>query len=166
METEEIPSVLDRKFRIGATSFTHRPPPRPPDEAFAAKYIPDMGYDVKDFQVFHWKLQGWEKLEKRLTSSEFGCGGRKWCVLSGYPHLSHPGNLKFRPGGYSSSRLATLFPQMVLLLSTSITPTPKIWKRIGTLASNSHWPPQTLTIPPFIPSTVCSSQLKILLPNF
>ena len=166
METEEIiPSILDRKFRVGPAPFTHRPPPRPPDEAFAAKYIPDMGYDVKDFRVFHWKLQGWEKLEKRLTSSEFDCGGRKWYVLSGYRHLSPLHNLKFRSGGYSSSRSATLFPQTAPLLSTSIMPTPKAWKRIGTLAPNSHWPSQTLMIPPFILSTVCSSQTKTLSPN-
>ena len=112
METEEIiPSILDRKFRVDAAPSTHRQPPHPPDEAFTAKYIPDMGYDVKDFQVFHWKLQGWEKLEKGLTSSEFYCGGRKWCVLSGYPHLSHLGNLKFRP------RQIFLFP-----LSNTLSP--------------------------------------------
>ena len=42
--------------------------------------MPDLGHDVKEFQVFHWKLQGWKKLEKKLTSPEFDCGGHKWYV--------------------------------------------------------------------------------------
>lgn len=48
------------------------------DEAFAAKCLPDLGHDVKDFKVFSWRLTNWRKLEKKLTSSEFECGGHKW----------------------------------------------------------------------------------------
>jgi ubiquitin carboxyl-terminal hydrolase 7 len=48
------------------------------DEAFAAKYLPDLGHDVKDFKVFTWRLANWRKLEKKLTSPEFDCGGHKW----------------------------------------------------------------------------------------
>jgi ubiquitin carboxyl-terminal hydrolase 7 len=48
------------------------------DEAFAAKHMPDMGHDIKDFQVFTWRLHNWKKLEKKLTSPEFECGGHKW----------------------------------------------------------------------------------------
>ena len=146
--------------------FAH-PLTHPPDDAFAAEHIPDMGHDLKEFRVFHWKLQGWKKLGKELTSSEFDCGGHKWCVrpLSDDRRLSHLHNPKLHLGGYSSSRSAMLFPQMALLLSISIMSTPKAWKGIGTLAPNSHWPSQTLTIPPFIPSTVCSSQLEMLSPN-
>ncbi|KAF9649101.1 cysteine proteinase [Thelephora ganbajun] len=62
LKTEEIVSVLDH-------------------EAFAAKHMPDLGHDVKEFQVFHWKLQGWKKLERKLTSPEFDCGGHKWRIL-------------------------------------------------------------------------------------
>ncbi|KAF8921385.1 ubiquitin carboxyl-terminal hydrolase 5 [Mucidula mucida] len=50
-------------------------------EAFAAKHLPDMGYDVKDFKVFTWKLGSWKKLDKKLTSPDFECGGHKWCVI-------------------------------------------------------------------------------------
>src|SRR5258708_32454981 len=32
--------------------------PNTPEEPFAAKHMPDLGHDVKEFQVFHWKLQG------------------------------------------------------------------------------------------------------------
>ncbi|KAF5357773.1 hypothetical protein D9756_001634 [Leucocoprinus leucothites] len=50
-------------------------------EAFAAKHMPDLGHDVKDFKVFTWKLTNWKKLEKKLTSPEFDCGGHKWRIL-------------------------------------------------------------------------------------
>ncbi|KII89207.1 hypothetical protein PLICRDRAFT_599629 [Plicaturopsis crispa FD-325 SS-3] len=62
MEVEEIVSVRDH-------------------EAFAAKHLPEQGYDVKDFQVFTWKLHDWKKLEKKLTSPEFQCGGHTWRIL-------------------------------------------------------------------------------------
>lgn len=48
------------------------------DEAFAAKHMPDLGHDVKEFRVFSWKLTGWKKLEKKLTSPEFDSGGHRW----------------------------------------------------------------------------------------
>lgn len=55
---------------------------RPQDEAFAAKHMPDLGHDVKDFKVFTWRLNNWKKLEKKLTSPEFECGGHKWYAAS------------------------------------------------------------------------------------
>jgi hypothetical protein len=48
------------------------------DDAFATKNMPDLGHDVKEFRVFSWKLTGWKKLEKKLTSPEFDCGGHRW----------------------------------------------------------------------------------------
>jgi hypothetical protein len=56
--------------------------------------MPDLGHDVKEFQVFHWKLQGWKKLEKKLTSPEFDCGGHKWHVLFGHRPIPPLRNLK------------------------------------------------------------------------
>ncbi|KAI6131824.1 hypothetical protein EV401DRAFT_1917805 [Pisolithus croceorrhizus] len=50
-------------------------------EAFAAKHLPDLGHDVKDFQVYTWRLTNWKKLEKKITSPEFDCGGHKWRIL-------------------------------------------------------------------------------------
>jgi hypothetical protein len=106
---------------ISLTPFFH-----PLDEAFAAKHMPDLGHDVKEFQVSHWKLQGWKKLEKKLTGPEFDCGGHKWCALTSYRPLPHLRNLKTRPGGYFSSRSAILtLPRMIPSLSISITPTPR-----------------------------------------
>jgi ubiquitin carboxyl-terminal hydrolase 7 len=41
-----------------------------------------LGHDVKDLKVFSWILRGWKKLDKKLTSEEFECGGHKWHVPS------------------------------------------------------------------------------------
>ncbi|KAF9649112.1 cysteine proteinase [Thelephora ganbajun] len=83
-KTEEIVSVLDREFYLNCSRYdTTHSLSHPPDEAFAAKHMLDLGHDVKEFQVFHWKLhwRGWKKLEKKLTSPEFDCGGHKWRIL-------------------------------------------------------------------------------------
>ncbi|KAJ7285909.1 hypothetical protein C8J57DRAFT_1496609 [Mycena rebaudengoi] len=62
MEIDEVVSVRDH-------------------EAFAAKHMPELGHDIKDFQVYTWRLNNWKKLEKKLTSEEFECGGHKWRIL-------------------------------------------------------------------------------------
>ncbi|KAI6044456.1 ICP0-binding domain of ubiquitin-specific protease 7-domain-containing protein [Pisolithus marmoratus] len=46
--------------------------------AFAAKHLPDLGHDVKDFQVYTWRVTNWDKL--KMTSPKFDCGGHKWSV--------------------------------------------------------------------------------------
>jgi ubiquitin carboxyl-terminal hydrolase 7 len=40
--------------------------------------MPDLGHDVKDFQVYTWRINRWKTLDKRLTSPDFECGGHKW----------------------------------------------------------------------------------------
>jgi len=116
---------------------TAHPSSHLPDEAFAAKYLPDLNYDVKEFQVFHWKLSSWKGLEKKLTSPEFDCGGYKWYVLSGHCHLSPPCNLKTHPGIYFSSRSAIpTFLKMTMSPYIFIVQPQRVRKRIGTLASN------------------------------
>jgi ubiquitin carboxyl-terminal hydrolase 7 len=50
------------------------------DEAFAAKHMPDLGHEVKDFKVSTWRINNWSKLDKKLTSPEFECGGHRWYV--------------------------------------------------------------------------------------
>ncbi|TFK42655.1 hypothetical protein BDQ12DRAFT_676579 [Crucibulum laeve] len=50
-------------------------------EAFAAKHMPDLGHEVKDFKVFTWRLSNWKKLDKKLTSPDFECGSHKWRIL-------------------------------------------------------------------------------------
>ncbi|KAI4527549.1 cysteine proteinase [Schizophyllum commune Loenen D] len=49
--------------------------------AFAAKHLPDLGQDVKDFKAYHWQLKNWKKLDKKITSEEFECGGHSWRIL-------------------------------------------------------------------------------------
>lgn len=48
------------------------------EEAFGAKHLADLGQDEEDFTVFHWDVSHWARLEKRLTSPIFECGGHKW----------------------------------------------------------------------------------------
>ncbi|TDL18037.1 hypothetical protein BD410DRAFT_793730 [Rickenella mellea] len=50
-------------------------------EAFVAKNMPDWDQDVKDTKVYTWPVNNWRKLEKKITSPEFGCGGHKWRIL-------------------------------------------------------------------------------------
>ena len=79
MEIDEVVSVRDRQLHISLRVYVliccrHHST----DEAFSAKHMPDLGHDVKDFKVFSWRLSNWRKLEKKLTSPEFECGGHKW----------------------------------------------------------------------------------------
>ena len=55
-----------------------------PAGAFVAEHMPDLGHVVREFQVAHWKLQDWRKLDKELYGPKFDCGGHKWHVLSGH----------------------------------------------------------------------------------
>ena len=127
----------------------------PPDDAFAARHMPNLGHDVKDFKVFHWKLQGWRKLERKLISPEFDCGGHQWYGLPGHCRLSQSRNLKFHSGGYSSFRSAIITTPLQTTPSLSISSTPTL-ERVRTYAPNSRWSSQTPTIPQYIPSVVCS----------
>ena len=137
------------------------PLPHHPGEAFATKHLPPPNHDVKEFQVFHWKLRDWKELERKLTSPEFDCGGYKWCILPGYRRVCHSHRLTMYPGRYISSPVGDLaFHQMTVFLSISIAPAPRLWKRVGTLAPNLRWPSQTFTIPQSIPSVVRNSQFQ------
>ncbi len=101
IEIEEVVPVTNRTYRHYHSSATttfictmlHS------DEAFAAKYMPDLAQDVKDFKVFEWPLSNWKKLEKKLTSPEFECGGHKWWVVSVMVmavYITHPQLCDFR----------------------------------------------------------------------
>ena len=58
------------------------------DEAFASKHMPDLGHDMKDLKVFSWRLNNWKKLDKKLTSPVFECGGHKWSGPFSIFHVS------------------------------------------------------------------------------
>jgi ubiquitin carboxyl-terminal hydrolase 7 len=80
MEIDEVVSVRDREFLDAILSSRTNAVSSSPfkDEAFAAKHMPDLGHEVKDFRVYTWRLSNWSKLEKKLTSPDFECGGHKW----------------------------------------------------------------------------------------
>ncbi|KAJ6618506.1 hypothetical protein B0H10DRAFT_2375371 [Mycena sp. CBHHK59/15] len=48
---------------------------------FAAQHMPELGHDIKDFQVLKWRLTNWKALDKKLMSEQFECGEHKWRVL-------------------------------------------------------------------------------------
>ncbi|KAK7043601.1 ubiquitin-specific protease ubp15 [Paramarasmius palmivorus] len=73
--------TLDEKANGGPSMEPEEPISVRNHEAFAAKHMPDLGHDIKDFKVFTWQLEHWKKLEKKLTSAEFECGGHKWRIL-------------------------------------------------------------------------------------
>ncbi|CCA77798.1 probable ubiquitin-specific processing protease 21 [Serendipita indica DSM 11827] len=50
-------------------------------ETFMQRHLPDLGQEVEDTQVFSWPLSNWKKLDRKITSPEFPCGGHKWRVL-------------------------------------------------------------------------------------
>ncbi|KAF9649122.1 cysteine proteinase [Thelephora ganbajun] len=43
--------------------------------------MPDLGYDVKESRVFHWRLHDWKKFKRKVISPEFDCGGNKWRIF-------------------------------------------------------------------------------------
>ena len=98
------------------------------DEAFAAKHMPDLGHDVKEFKVFTWPLKGWKKLEKKLTGPEFECGGHKWRVARRCLPLLTVAYRAVRPllpGAYYSSPSATQMHHRTtpfLYISTTLIP--------------------------------------------
>ncbi|RIB14835.1 hypothetical protein C2G38_2193960 [Gigaspora rosea] len=51
------------------------------DRTIANKVMPDLGYEIEDFQYYTWRITGWSGLEKRITSPEFEAGGWKWRIL-------------------------------------------------------------------------------------
>ncbi|CAG8433376.1 8105_t:CDS:10 [Ambispora gerdemannii] len=50
-------------------------------EAFASKILPDLGYEVADFQHNTWHIASWKSLDRRITGPEFEAGGWKWRIL-------------------------------------------------------------------------------------
>ncbi|CAG8626557.1 6372_t:CDS:10, partial [Cetraspora pellucida] len=54
-------------------------------QAIANNTMPDLGYEIEDFQYYTWQIAGWTSLEKRITGPEFEAGGWKWRILL-FPH--------------------------------------------------------------------------------
>ncbi|CAG8491668.1 11950_t:CDS:2, partial [Dentiscutata heterogama] len=50
-------------------------------QAIANNIMPDLGYEIEDFQYHTWQITCWSGLEKRITGPEFETGGWKWRIL-------------------------------------------------------------------------------------
>jgi len=109
-----------------------------------AKHLPDLGHDVKDLKVFSWTLRGWKKLEKKLTSEEFECGGHRWCVASIFASRTDIEPTIFRipfiTGVYYSFHSVTLMRlRTTLCLSISTTLIQRRHLRAGMLVLSLLW---------------------------
>ena len=115
--------------------------------------MPDLGHDVKDFQVFTWRLNNWKKLDKKLTSAEFECGGHKWFVLDDYLPIDPSSNAT--PGVYCFSRLETpMLHQTIPYLFISTTLSLRRHQKVGMLVLSLHLSFQTSMIPRYLLSAV------------
>ncbi|OMJ15389.1 putative ubiquitin carboxyl-terminal hydrolase 5 [Smittium culicis] len=63
------------------------------EEKYSDSHMEDV---VSEFKTFHWKIQNWDLLEKRVVSETFVCGGHSWRVL-------------LRPFGSSHAEIVSLF---------------------------------------------------------
>ncbi|CAG8748179.1 27881_t:CDS:2, partial [Gigaspora margarita] len=43
--------------------------------------MPDLGYEIEDFQYYTWRITGWSGSEKMIKSPEFEAGCWKWHIL-------------------------------------------------------------------------------------
>ncbi|KAJ2380536.1 ubiquitin-specific protease ubp15, partial [Coemansia sp. RSA 2603] len=59
-------------------------------ESFANAHMEDIVFDNK---AFFWKIDNWDKLERRATSDVFRCGGHMWRILLRPFGSSHKGVL-------------------------------------------------------------------------
>jgi hypothetical protein len=73
-------SVNDRMYLTSRHRSAKPTLHRVADEAFMQRHLPDLGQEVEDTQVFTWPLTNWRKLERKMTSPDFACGGHKWQV--------------------------------------------------------------------------------------
>ncbi|CAG8547902.1 1093_t:CDS:2, partial [Scutellospora calospora] len=50
-------------------------------ESFANYAMPQLGYEVEDFQYYTWEITNWTNLDNYVTSPEFFAGGLRWRIL-------------------------------------------------------------------------------------
>ncbi|CAG8710047.1 16353_t:CDS:2, partial [Racocetra fulgida] len=43
--------------------------------------MPNLGYEIEDFQHYTWQITGWRNLDARVISPEFIAGGCRWRIL-------------------------------------------------------------------------------------
>lgn len=116
--------------------------------------MPDLGHDVKEFKVFSWKLANWKKLEKKITSPEFECGGHRWwvAIVSLRFHITLTCYLRFMTGVSYCFLSEILMPlQMIPFPYISTMLIPRGHPRDGTHVLNSPLLYLILTIQPSTP---------------
>ena len=162
MEVEEIVSVNDRESHTccgPSCSFNSHLFPAP-DEAFAAKHMPDLGHDVKEFKVYTWKLASWKKLEKKITSPEFECGGHRWYAQR-MVRINLFSSWLWRVGVSCSSLSATPTRlQTIPCPCIWIMPTLNVLPKDGMHVPSSHWLSQIHMTPRFTLSAVRTAVLS------
>ncbi|KAJ2715813.1 ubiquitin-specific protease ubp15 [Coemansia spiralis] len=103
------PSVVPAEKARSATKTLDTPSPQSPNvsiydaEAFADAHMEDIVFDRK---AFFWKIDNWDKLERRATSDTFKCGGFVWRIL-------------LRPFGSSHKGVLSLFLECLGTADTS-----------------------------------------------
>ncbi|CAG8737792.1 5199_t:CDS:2, partial [Racocetra persica] len=50
-------------------------------ENFANNKMPNLGYEIEDFQHYTWQITGWGNLDERVRSPGFIAGGCRWRIL-------------------------------------------------------------------------------------
>lgn len=102
--------------------------------------MPDLGHEVKDFAVYHWRLTNWRKLEKKITSPEFECGGHRWYVASVGAIIDCSSHSNALAGEYYCSlseirtrHRTTLYPCILIM------PTRRGRQKAGTHVPSSPW---------------------------
>lgn len=43
--------------------------------------MPELGYEIEEFNYNTWHIKNWQHLDKSITGPEFEVGGWKWCVV-------------------------------------------------------------------------------------
>lgn len=84
MDVKDVPLSAEEPMPTDDMLAAARPAPRVSvldHQAFAERYLADLGQEEADFQVCHWPIKSWHSLDKRITGPEFECGGHRWRIL-------------------------------------------------------------------------------------
>jgi hypothetical protein len=145
-----------------------------PDEAYAAKAMPDLGLEIEDFQAQTSRIEHWSQQPKRLVGPEFSCGGHKWCVVAltlasiAFVSQARRGTDVLAGESFSFPRATPMASPMTWSLCTWIMRTQRPHQKAGTHAPSSASPSQTLrTLPSRLPAvSLTVSRIDSLLDQY
>ncbi|CAG8779114.1 5221_t:CDS:2, partial [Racocetra persica] len=55
-------------------------------------FMPDLGYEIVDFQYDTWQIRNWTNLKEMIAGPEFEAGGWKWRILL-FPYGNYNSNV-------------------------------------------------------------------------